>query len=348
MQHEHRRVRHFFRSRGSLAGFTLIELLVVIAIIAILIALLLPAVQQAREAARRSQCKNNLKQIGLALHNYHDTFTTLPPSLLRTDNMRGSCTWQTNPGYGWHVYILPYIDQATVYNALKFTYLDACYNGSVDGDNAFGTGQHVRNRIIPAFLCPSDPTSPTAYGGTWAGSNYWEFLGNASASNGVSGAGANAKIVGVLNDMGARMSDVLDGTTNTLMVGEVYRGTPFVEFARSPPSNRTNQRGGQWICGGNYGGIGTNIPPNYSEGHVLPSPTPSAADPNAHYDQLAWANAYNLGATDRRSSGSSKHTGGMNVLMADGSTHFVSDSVDINVYGNTATYQGNELQTIEF
>jgi prepilin-type processing-associated H-X9-DG protein len=148
--------------------------------------------------------------------------------------------------------------------------------------------------------------------------------------------------------MFARVGDVLDGTTNTFMVGEVYRGTPFVEYARSPPSNRTNQRGGQWICGGNYGGIGTNIPPNYSEGYVVPSPTPGAADPNAHYDQLAWANQYNLGASDRRSSGSSKHTGGMNVLMADGSTHFVSDSVDLIVYGATATFQGGELQTIEF
>ena len=97
-------------------GFTLIELLVVIAIIAILVALLLPAVQQAREAARRSSCKNNLKQIGLALHNYHDVHNVLPPGYLRYAN--SASTW-SGPGWGWGVMILPQIEMTGMYDALR-------------------------------------------------------------------------------------------------------------------------------------------------------------------------------------------------------------------------------------
>jgi len=121
-------------------GFTLIELLVVIAIIAILVALLLPAVQQAREAARRSSCKNNLKQIGLALHNYLDTYTAFPPSIC-LDNPIGAST-----GGQWsvHARILPYIEQAALYDAAD---LNADYTA----------GQPPANVRVPTYLCPSDP-----------------------------------------------------------------------------------------------------------------------------------------------------------------------------------------------
>src|SRR6188472_548040 len=102
----------------SRRGFTLIELLVVIAIIAILIALLLPAVQQAREAARRSQCKNNLKQLGLALHNYHDTSNTLPPGWIAVPTMSGN-TNASAPCWGWGTMILPGLDQAPLYSSMQ-------------------------------------------------------------------------------------------------------------------------------------------------------------------------------------------------------------------------------------
>jgi prepilin-type N-terminal cleavage/methylation domain-containing protein/prepilin-type processing-associated H-X9-DG protein len=332
-----------------LSGFTLIELLVVIAIIAILIALLLPAVQQAREAARRSQCKNNLKQIGLALHNYHDTFNTFPPSMIRNWNggtNNGGCTWQSHPGYSWRAHILPGIDQASLYNVLNFTYLSGCYTGgSADGDGALPGGKNVKAQVIQTYLCPSDPTKPVA-DGSYAGSNYQELLGNTSTGVSIASSANNSKIVGVLNDVGCKIGDILDGTSNTLMVGEVYRGTPLVEYAR--PQNRTNQRGHSWLTGGNYGGIGTNIPPNYAEGSTVPSTVPSAADANAFYDQIDWSNDYNIGGSGRRSSGSSKHTGGMQVLMADGSCQFVSNNVDLNVYQNSSTFQGGELQVIQF
>ncbi|MFG0295400.1 MAG: DUF1559 domain-containing protein, partial [Maioricimonas sp. JB045] len=106
-------------------GFTLIELLVVIAIIAILVALLLPAVQQAREAARRSQCKNNLKQIGLALHNYHDTHGSFPPGYIaRYVSATDPASAETGPGFAWGTMILPFLDQSPTYNQLNFS-LDA-------------------------------------------------------------------------------------------------------------------------------------------------------------------------------------------------------------------------------
>jgi prepilin-type N-terminal cleavage/methylation domain-containing protein len=127
-------------------GFTLIELLVVIAIIAILIALLLPAVQQAREAARRTQCKNNLKQLGLGLHNYHDVFGTLPPGWVDQNNNRAS-------NWGWAVYILPQIDQAALYATLDVG------NGSLGLALEDVTKLAPMLNTYPAFRCPSD-TAP--------------------------------------------------------------------------------------------------------------------------------------------------------------------------------------------
>ena len=111
------------KGRKLWSGFTLIELLVVIAIIAILIALLLPAVQQAREAARRTQCKNNLKQIGIALHNYHDTHSCLPPMKIWANGIDcpgGPDGWTNTGGWSWRVMILPFVEQSTMYNQINF------------------------------------------------------------------------------------------------------------------------------------------------------------------------------------------------------------------------------------
>jgi prepilin-type N-terminal cleavage/methylation domain-containing protein len=135
----------------SRRGFTLIELLVVIAIIAILIALLLPAVQQAREAARRTQCRNNLKQIGLALHNYHDSFNLFPPGYIVATN---GLNYQ---GYGWGTMLLPSFDQAPLYNTIQ-TSLGMVANGNLQANGTAmtvnGTGRFAP--ILPGFRCPSD------------------------------------------------------------------------------------------------------------------------------------------------------------------------------------------------
>src|SRR3954447_24995498 len=146
--------------RRRRTGFTLIELLVVIAIIAILIALLLPAVQQAREAARRTQCRNNLKQMGLAMHNYHDVFNCFPPGYLGYPAAAGqdcSAVRNTAPfaqGWGWGTYLLPYLDQAPLYNSLNPGQKQAvCDNASGPALNA---GNPVLQRqLLPVYVCPS-------------------------------------------------------------------------------------------------------------------------------------------------------------------------------------------------
>ena len=135
-----------FRTKRSNRGFTLIELLVVIAIIAILISLLLPAVQQAREAARRTQCRNNLKQIGLALHNYHDVYDTFPMSFIVDANLGAGITG-TDTMMSWQTAICPYIDQANVYNAM-----------GGQGLKVVGGTENIQSEtVIPGFICPSAP-----------------------------------------------------------------------------------------------------------------------------------------------------------------------------------------------
>ncbi|MCA9046851.1 MAG: DUF1559 domain-containing protein, partial [Planctomycetaceae bacterium] len=195
-------------------GFTLIELLVVIAIIAVLIALLLPAVQQAREAARRSQCKNNLKQIGLALHNYHDTFTVFPPGYItRNINNTAMATMESGPGFAWGTMILPYIDQAPLYNHFDFN------EDATDHHNA----EHG-SEFLPVFACPSDP-QPNKFTVTDGGGTTYE-LGSANYV-GIFGYGSVTMNAGQPQGDGLfyrnsrkGMRDVTDGTSNTIMVGE--------------------------------------------------------------------------------------------------------------------------------
>ncbi|MCA9081764.1 MAG: DUF1559 domain-containing protein [Planctomycetaceae bacterium] len=183
-------------------GFTLIELLVVIAIIAILIALLLPAVQQAREAARRSQCKNNLKQLGLALHNYHDTHNIFPYSW----PTRATCTTMSNGAaehtsersWGWGTFILPFVDQAPLYNILK---PDGC---RMPNSGDLFNGQAYLNQPLPTFQCPSDVGGPKNV-----------FYNNYTKNS----YPVNQDIIGE-NGVGALMRDIEDGTSNTFLLGE--------------------------------------------------------------------------------------------------------------------------------
>ena len=191
-------------------GFTLIELLVVIAIIAVLIALLLPAVQQAREAARRTQCRNNMHQLGLALHNYHDTHMIFPPGVTKPAAHR-SGAWGTT----WMTLILPFVDEAALFNA---------YNCNLP-HNAGGNNT-ARGQVLGQYLCPTDSTSTGVAGGD--GDNCYSGNGGRRVSYACDNAfywETPAAERGLFQiDSNCRIRDIRDGTSQTFAVGEKTRG----------------------------------------------------------------------------------------------------------------------------
>lgn len=315
-------------------GFTLIELLVVIAIIAILIALLLPAVQQAREAARRTQCRNNLKQLGLALHNYHDTSRVFPPSSIVT-NAGSTCPGYGGPAISGLTLLLPFIDQAPVYNLYNFNVGQHGGSGAQDGRVI---NQIPANTEITAFLCPSDPNLlvqvtgacvrfpfPAAEG--VGGTNYIFCAGWGTASWYDPISTGNffpmANTVGIFQQNGRRgVRDVLDGTSNTIAMGEVL----WVDHNNNPPGNGSGGKP-SWSVG-----IGTQISFSTSGGinAFFPCKGPNTT----------------TGATCggvRAAALQSQHVGGANLLMADGAVRFVSENIDQNTLNALSTRAGNEV-----
>lgn len=299
------------RSRHQ-RGFTLIELLVVIAIIAILIALLLPAVQQAREAARRSTCKNKLKQLGLALHNYHDTFNRLPQAYVETEARRGeaggTCTTGGTRSAPWTILILPYIEQSTLYNKFDFNAkFRTLQNGSGDAVN-----ETLQERRNVNFECPSDPNSNESlannnYLGVQGGGDY-----NAMKAIGQACRAYNSRTYffnGIFySDSSTRMRDITDGTSNVFMLGESrYQtllgtgtaATYYMTWATTSWGDAPAQVGG------------TYLPINGST--FVPN-----------------RDGYNL--TIATSYFGSHHVGGTHFLLADGSVHFVSENIDLGTY----------------
>ena len=297
-------------------GFTLIELLVVIAIIAILIALLLPAVQQAREAARRSQCKNNLKQIGLALHNYHDNFKVFPPGDVR-DFYSGLNSWQTSQ-ITWIARILPFLDQAPLYNQINWE--RAPGNG--------GPNNTVRRTKLTVVRCPSD--SSRQPNGGYAPTNYVASRGHETNS----GRDDYNSMFSIISRI--RIRDVDDGTSNTMMVSETFANAPFCSDQPSggvcPASCQTgsaytggNQQGYSWFYGVHYEShyYGTVYNPNNKN-------MPDCGGGSSTTSALLAAR--------------SKHTGGVHVLLADGSVQFASDSIDNQIWRDLGNPQdGNVL-----
>ena len=188
-------------------GFTLIELLVVIAIIAVLIALLLPAVQQAREAARRTQCRNNLHQLGLALHNYHDTHSTFPPGMVHRSNNAG-------PYHSWLTMILPFVDETAIYNSYNFS-IGAFYDEADHLGNTTATSQKLQQ-----YQCPTDP-QPTTDRADLAVTNYLGSMGTYEIDTNINPPAVQRGIL--FPNSRVRMRDIRDGTSNTLAVGECTR-----------------------------------------------------------------------------------------------------------------------------
>ena len=251
--------RFAFRSRSR--GFTLIELLVVIAIIAILIALLLPAVQQAREAARRTQCRGNLKQIGVAFHNYLETSGMFPIGLTKsacshpcTDSADGSTVEGWNTGKVlWSAFILPFVDQEAVYNQIDFGRLDP---GRDAVNNAAKTTE------IAVYRCASDPGSRMTTGQTGEGpSNYAACVGQIP-TRAIYGSGDQFRNNGtsvLYLDSATKMRDNVDGSSNTMVVAEVlvggkfYGGNSYGSTELNTCSNNTGTeyktRGRSWFVG---------------------------------------------------------------------------------------------------
>ena len=302
------KVEHELKSRG----FTLIELLVVIAIIAILIALLLPAVQQAREAARRTQCRNNLKQIGLAIHNYHDTHRCFPPGYVGDPpNNPGGCgTINDNkPGWGWAAFILPYIDEANLYNQLGIGEIKKAVCSTPTGvqdDPAVGNAD-LQDTVITAYLCPSatDPERNPCreVGGDHGKSNYAAVAG-VDWGGRESTTGAQGLFVDGTKYV-TRMRDDTDGTSNTVMVGEKYR--------LDADSTLESQTSGSEY----YGAIWVGRPPD------------SRASGCVGLLGLAGTTYAVNGASVNAFA--SMHEGGAHFVFADGRVRFLSENADQNV-----------------
>lgn len=301
-------------------GFTLIELLVVIAIIAILIALLLPAVQQAREAARRTQCRNHLKQIGLALYNYHDTFNQFPPGAFWS-LPTASCGGATHQKGSILLHLLPYIDQAPLFNQWDFTRCDT------DTATFPSSTTQLRTTQIAPYLCPSE-TSPPKNGSTWAVHNYAACFGPGrtggatgnpacpcdatpfdqfalpnTGSNGVPGMFTRAYRT-------SNIRDNTDGSSNTIYFGEVR-------------PNCSNHHNAGWANSNNGNGLtATLIPINYNS---CDTSAATGASPADCAKRCNWVTelAYK-----------SQHVGGAHLMMGDGTVRFFSENISMQVYSS--------------
>lgn len=330
--------------RALKRGFTLIELLVVIAIIAVLIALLLPAVQQAREAARRTQCRNNLKQIGLALHNYLDAHKVFPYG--SSDNDGRPWCGSIRQGYNWRVSILPYIDQANLYNTFTgINAIDEPYNS-----NAAVRALPQHQQIIPAYLCPSEIAAPVQSGlnNTWVigpdtaaissyvgsagpvsthpadtvgcglcsdGSNLQAFCDCRIHGWGTAGGGGGGihyslcdpNTVGMLSmyPQPIGVRHVVDGTSNTIFVGEWHYTN-----AQGDGCGSRMHWAGSWASASTVYGI----------------------------NAVGVGSGYPNGCNFR-----SYHEGGAHFLLVDGSVRFVSENMSLRVFGWLGSRALNEV-----
>lgn len=316
-------------------AFTLIELLVVIAIIAMLVGLLLPAVQKVREAASKTDCTNNLKQIGLALHNYEFDRKVFPG---------GGSGALFGPAfsnrYSAHTHLLPYLEQQNVYQTIEF-----------ENSPQHTSNDPARGQIEKIFLCPSDPQSVTPAG--WSGCSYPANYGT-GITWGQNAAGANGVFYFLHSptEKGTRLTDLKDGTHCTVAFGERLMGdwsnaivteksdlfhpkNPMPQNADEAyqacqaldVSDLSNQWrsdfGGYWLTGWHMTLYNHASPPN----------TRSCAYPQ------------NLAMTMTSSSG---HSGGLNVLMCDGSVHFVNNGINLSTWRAIATRNGSEVANWDF
>ena len=342
------------RTRRRL-GFTLIELLVVIAIIAVLIALLLPAVQMAREAARRTQCRNNLKQIGLALHNYHDVFGLFPPDSMRAANGWGGDVHQDSK-WSMKVHLLPYMDYATVYNAINMS-------NRAEGISGWGPAEPnatARRAKIEAFLCPSDAHpdhgDPHATSQNYSPNGGTERYYNNWRSNGICYApGWDGAVATPIN-----IASIQDGTANTAAFSEWIRGG-------MGGGNTADRLSVTWCMDANCTGASAPIAFGTLTSRRAGDAAYEQACEDAQFYQWDFKGECWWFANGARGSGlgfskrpnrksclagwesfdltmapSSLHPGGVNVLFCDGTVRFITDNIDQQVYWAMGTRNGQE------
>ncbi|QDS86851.1 hypothetical protein EC9_10260 [Rosistilla ulvae] len=324
------------RSRKS--AFTLVELLVVIAIIGILVGLLLPAVQTAREAARRMQCTNHLKQLGLALHNYHDTHRYFPYGYRLGEIGNRDC---------WYQRILPYVEQS----ALQDTYELCIRTPTSAGGNLSGgsspvytipptfQGKPLGSAVVPTFACPSDPSGPARCRGNQIG-NY--VLSNGSDFFKRTNSPSSSTKGMFYFESSTGFNNLIDGSSNTVMGSEIIiRG-----------NNRDGHvyDGGAYWQGANHGEgfFSTQQAPNTTlPDLIVRSDTNFNECTNGNWDRFAPCE--DVGYSDANASGGyrnsarSFHPGGVNLLMGDASVRFMSETIDLNTWRGLGTMQNGEV-----
>src|SRR5262245_53469919 len=307
-------------------GFTLIELLVVIAIIAVLVSLLLPAVQKVREAAARLSCSNNLKQIGLALHNYHDTNDRLPAGSLC---LNGTCGNTNAAESTWMTWLLPFIEQENLYRTANFNL--GFGQGSTNHPN-----NHLTSTVLKSFLCPSDGDVPVSNWGAspvWARGNYAGNNGIGPMTETVTPDTTRPQGVFMLNSK-YKLTDITDGTTNTVFVSELIKVPGTV-------TDSVNNGGTDW-----RGVMHYSEGPLYQHNYTPNSPVPDEVRRGMCVSIPA---APCLGTTTSWNpkritfTARSRHAGGVNVLLGDVSVRFASNNVSLATWQALSSPQGGEV-----
>lgn len=294
-------------------GFTLVELLVVMAIIAILVGLLLPAAQAAREAARRMSCSNNLRQIGLAAHNYHSAFRQYPRQAV------------PRRGHTWAVAMMPFFERGAVQEKYDFNY---SWNHPENSDA-------IKSRI-ETLLCPSSPKGDyldEVQPNVWTATT--DYVPHGAISRGIMNAGIvkrRRKPTGLINKSVTRNRDVLDGLSNTLLLVECAGRPEYWVLGRLGPFTNNNGCGNFNVVNGRSKGGGWADPANMVPMHGFSQDGLSCHGPKA------------INVTNNNEA-YSFHVGGMQINLADGSTRFITAQIDMELYASLITMSEGELIT---